>query len=181
MLRKLFLTLAGLAAALILAGAAVIWLIRPAEPLNMDYNDISILEKINDMVNRRQLSLVLNQEDINNLLKKSTSGRTEIAPNIRMTGVGFHLLDDRLTAVLNLNWHGIVPFEAQVKYRLRWQDPVLTLEPEDVRVKRFSVPGSLFTVHPETIRINDLLPALVAVKDMRFQGQSVAVDLKLRR
>lgn len=181
MLRKLLITFAGLTAVLIVAGAAVLWLIRPTESLNMDYNEISVRAKINDMISRRKLSLVLYEEDINNLLKKSISGRPEIAPNIRTTGAAFHLRDDRLTAVLNLNWRGLVPFEAVVEYRLQWRDPVVTLEPEAVRVKRFSVPGSLFPVPQETIRINDLLPSLVAVKDVRFQGQTAAVDLKLRR
>ncbi|WP_168118699.1 hypothetical protein [Paenibacillus sp. HB172176] len=175
-LRRLIVTLLVL---IVVAGGACWWFISyisPDEKLDMSYQSIDMGEKIMDMIGRRKLELVLTEADVNNLIKMNM--KRELADNIVLDGAKFELEQDALHAVLNVNYHNLVPAQIDVDYRLEWKQPNIVLYPQAIAVKGIDLPLSMLEVVEAPIQ----LPAgnRVKIENVAFGPQEIRVKFKLQ-
>jgi len=168
--------------ATLLAGAAVglAGYVRPTDQRDLSYGPITVGDKVADMLKRRQASLVLSEQDLNNLLKMKLASEPVENPNIRLTGADFRLQDGMLYATMNLLWKNRVPFEAAAEYRLRWTGSELYAEPLGAKVKNISIPEAIAQLPSPRVTLQDYLPAPVSVKNVRFEGTELIMELGLR-
>lgn len=177
-MRRLLVFVLGLFVLLLIGAFALLVYIRPDGERDLAYREFRAADKVADMVKRRQLNVVLTQEEVNGLLKKKLAESPGVTPEIRVTGADFTLQDGILTGDLNLLYLDKIPFGAKVVYTLKWQSPQLIAEFEKAQVKDFSLPRKWLELPPYAIRLNDLLPAFVSVKDVRMEHDSIRVEMK---
>jgi hypothetical protein len=168
---------------LIVIGGVVawaVWYVRPAQPLDLAYRDVSLAAKFNEMVRNRQPAFELTEADINNLLKKQVGENPVLTADLRITGANFNVDKDLLTADVNLLYKDKFPAGVRLHYYLDWKEPDLKITYKDAAVKGFTLPASWFRPKDYNININGQLPGPVGVKEVVFGDKSVKVWLKLQ-
>ncbi|MFB9328515.1 hypothetical protein ACFFSY_21490 [Paenibacillus aurantiacus] len=139
-MRKLRLAL--LAIILILAAAAVAAYVYtgPREELDLSYQPVPLMERAVQMLRRQSLELVLTEDDLNNLARRTLSREPNIRPHVRVTGASFELEGDRMIADVNVKLFGFWPVGFQAVYTFRWESPYLIGTPIEMRAGRFPLP-----------------------------------------
>lgn len=179
-LKRLLLALLTLVLLLAAIAAGVIVYIKPAEALDLNYKEISIRDKVAQMITKRQFAVELSEDDVANIVKKQLSQRPQFAPDILLTGARVDLAGSRATVVANVRYKQRIPAEIRLAYELEWHAPNLRISLQDAAIKQMTLPRARFNPEPIDINLNELLPDLVAVKDVQFAADSVRIDLKLR-
>lgn len=179
-MKRLLFALLTLALLLAIIAFGIIRYVKPTESLDLQYKELSIGAKVTDMIVKRQFAVDLTEDDIANIVKKQLAQQPQLSPDIVLTGARIELAGNRVNLVANVRYKGRIPAEVNAVYDLQWQDPNLRIVFRDARIKSISLPQSQFDPAPIDIGLNDLLPKAVAVKDVKFSGESVRIELKLR-
>jgi hypothetical protein len=170
--KKLFVLLL-LAAA---AGVGAIYYVRPDPALNLQYEPVAIKEKALEMVKRMSFDMILSEEDVNNVLKKSLAQNPVRNRDVEVRGANFTVAGDRLTADLSLLWKNRIPAGVQVIYRLSWQQPDLVATVEQVKVKSVNLPSSL--ADDLVLPIGRELPKPLKIKEVQLGEKEVTIVLQ---
>ncbi|MBW5445466.1 hypothetical protein GE107_05245 [Cohnella sp. CFH 77786] len=158
------------------AGAYGLYYIRPDPMLSLDYESVPLKDKALDMVKRRSLVLVLSEDDVNNVLKRSLADNPRRYPDVEVRGARFALSGDRLVSDLSLMWKDRIPTSMQVTYRLGWQAPNLTATVESVKIKDIRLPED--TVDNLTLPLGEELPKPLKIKKVTFGDGEIRFEFR---
>ncbi|TNJ66517.1 hypothetical protein FE784_09630 [Paenibacillus hemerocallicola] len=179
MIRKAMYVLAVLLLLLGAAGYAAIRYAKPTETLNLDYGQVSVLQKLLEMVKIRKPDVHISERELNDILKKQLADRAQLTPNVVIEGARFEQHADRLAAYVNLKTAGGVRIGATLDFALAWDAPELIVRHTGTRIRSWNVPASWLQLDPMVVKIDDGLPPLIAVRDIRFEEDGITVSLKL--
>lgn len=163
---------------LFLGGA--VWYVKPVENLDLSYRPVSVREKLTGMLLNRSPEIVLSEDDLNQLLKQQLAERRHITPNVEIIGARFEQDGQHMTAHVNVLYGGRFEVGAVLEFHVDWQRPNLTATHLATRIKRLSVPDSLFHLEPIVIPVEELLPPLVSLKGVRFLPNGVGILFQLK-
>ena len=166
-----FLLIAALLAAL--AAWGVVRYVRPEPGLNLAARPVDLGAKLKEMALAGKPELVLNDEDVNNIVKSKLGEQRNLAPDLELYGAEFRPDGDRLEGKVALLYKDLVPAGADVRYKLSWQEPELVAEPEQLSVRRVNLP----TDRLQTFRIRLLegIPEVIEVEDVRFEQDGIHI------
>jgi hypothetical protein len=179
MIKKVLIALGVLIIIVLLFAAYVLWSIRPKETMDMSYQQISISEKIKDMVVRRSLELRLSEADMNNLMKRELAEQP-LPPNVQIEGARLDQRGQMMTAHVQLLLNNLIRAEASLDFLVKWEAPNLRIEHVKTNVGPWNLPLSRYQVDPVLIPLDKELPSLVAIRDVVFEPSQVVVSFKWR-
>jgi hypothetical protein len=165
---------------LALGAGALLWLIRPAEPLDLAYQPLRLQEQVKEMLLARKLEAVLSEDEVSSLIKRKLASQPVIRPDVRVTGARFALQDDSLQADVNLLLRDSLPVGARLDFTLSWEAPYLVIRHTSTELGGIRLPAGWFTLQPIRIAPDDYLPGPFGVRSMTFEGRQVKLQLKLR-
>ncbi|MCC2685178.1 MAG: hypothetical protein K0R75_2077 [Paenibacillaceae bacterium] len=179
-MKKLLIFVLLLASLAYIGKAAAFRYIAPTDTHDLSYSEISIAPKIVDMVKNRQFAATLTEADVNSLLKQALARHPQLNDEVTVTGADFHLDGSRLTADLNLLYHGNIPIGATCYFQLSAAGSVLTATYDGATVKAIAIPPAWVTVPPLEIDLNEYMPSLVGIDRIDFAGTGVTLHFALR-
>jgi hypothetical protein len=153
---------------------------QPDRMLDLNYSELSIRDKLENMLVNRRLEVVLTESEVNGLLKKTLASRAQLRDDWTLTGAQFTLKGTQWMADINLMYKEKWPIGAQLFFTVNWEDPFLTAIHTDTQIKQISVPMSWFQLEPLQIPLNDYLPRPAGVRNVTFQDNIVRLALRRR-
>lgn len=154
---------------------AAVQYVQPEGNLDLTYTEISLSYKIVEMIKRRQLSVTLNEAEVNDLLKKVLSQHPQPAEHIQIVGATFDTYGDQMIADVHMKYRGKWDIGAKLYFLLSWNNPSITVTHVRTDVKSIHVPSGLLQLNPISINLNDYLPRLIGVKDVRFEKEQIVI------
>lgn len=179
MIRKILYVFAILLLLVGAGGYAAVRYAKPTEALDLAYGPVSILQNVLDMVKVRKPDVHISERELNDLLKRQLAERAQITPDIAIEGARFEQHADRLTAYVNLKAVGGIRIGARLDFALAWEAPELIVRHVGTRIRGWAVPASWLKLDPLAINLNDSLPPLIAISQIRFEEDGITVSLKL--
>jgi hypothetical protein len=164
---------------ILLLGVAYAY-VQPDRMLDLNYSEFSIRDKLTDMLANRRLEVVLSELEVNELLKKILSDRSQLREDWTLTGAQFTLQGSQWTADVNLMYKEKWPVGAKLFFTVNWQDPYLTAVHTATQIKEVSVPMEWFQLQPLQIPLNDYLPKPAGVRNVILQDDTVRLALRRR-
>jgi hypothetical protein len=167
------------AAGALLAG--LVWYVQPSESetLNLQYSRYQLRHELAEMIRERRTSVVLSEAEINDLLKAELAARRIETAYARLTGARFELVDGGMIAHLKLSAMDRVDIGARLSYALRWQEPDITVQLQDARIKSIPVPAEWIPMPSFTIRLSEMLPPLIGIRSVDFKEDGIVIRFKL--
>lgn len=178
MLKKILLSLVTLIVIAVVMLVIVIQYVKPTEQLDLQYQEISIPNKIADMILSRKLEVRLSEEDINNLLKKQLATHRELPNDFQLDGAKLNLQGSMIEADVNARWQERIPVGAHAVFTLAWEPPNLVIKHVSTQVRNLQLPSDWLQLAPVEIPIESFLPKLVGIKNMRFEDKAIVIQLK---
>ncbi|KQX45193.1 hypothetical protein [Paenibacillus sp. Root444D2] len=178
MLKKI--VIFAIAVVIILTAALVIAVrhVKPTETLNLDYKEVTISSKIADIVKNRKLEVQLTEQDINDVVKKQLAAHQVLPNGFRIEGAKLTLQGSNLVADVNVRWREKIPIGVQMMFTLAWNPPNLVVQHRNTSVKGMQVPSEWVQLAPFELPIEDHLPKLIGVKNIRFEEKAIIIQLK---
>ena len=176
-LKRLVAWLIALLLVVVIITVSLLFYIRPADNLDLNYSNLSIADKILENVQKRSLDIELTQREVNNLIKKNLI--PEYSEDITIKGADFQLRKGGIIALLHIKYKGMVDAQIVADYDLIWNSPNLQLQPVSLAMKKIKLPVQLL----EPINVPIELPAddIVTIKTMSVTTESVKLKLGLNR
>ncbi|MFC4101812.1 hypothetical protein [Paenibacillus xanthanilyticus] len=112
----------------------------PREELDLSYRPVPLMERAVEMLRRQSLELVLTEDDLNQLAKRSLALHPNVRPNVRITGAAFGLEGDRMIADVNAKLFGFWPVGLHAVYTFRWEAPNLIGIPIGMKAGGIALP-----------------------------------------
>ena len=180
MCRSIRRSLAALGAAVVLL-AGLVWDVQPSESeeLNLQYTRYELRHELAEMIRERRTSVVLSEAEINNVLKAELAARRIETAYGRLTGARFELVDGGMIAHLKLSALDRVEIGARLSYAFHWQEPDITVQLQDARIKAIPVPPEWIPMPRFTIRLSDKLPPLIGIRSVDFNEDAIVIRFKL--
>lgn len=160
---------------LILLSGGLLVYISPDEELTMDYEPVKLEQKIVDMVRNLRPEVVLNEADINTLIKANMD--RQLHEQIYVDGAHFQVADNQLHAKLNVTLRDAVKAEVTAVYSIVWEEPNLKLEPMALKLKNLNLPKSW--LNEIEVPIYDTANSLVAIESVSTSSNDLIIKLKL--
>lgn len=148
---------------------------RPSEDLTMSYSPINLNEKINDMVSNLKTELVLNENDINALIKQTMNN--ELNEHMYITGAHYYIEDNKLQANVAVTVWDRLEIEMHATYEVSWQEPNLVLTPNALSLK--AIPLPLTWLEPITTPLYNSSSTVVKITDILTSGKEIIVKWKV--
>ncbi|MNI06929.1 hypothetical protein D3C73_599260 [compost metagenome] len=158
----------------------LIWYVKPAEELDLSYEEVPIAGIIMDMVKLRKAEVRLSEHEINQLIKKHLSEMPQLPNGLMIEGASFQLQGDRLEADVNVLWDHKVTLGAKLVFQLVWKQPNLEVIHTETHLKAISVPLGWFQLKPIQIPIEDQLPRLIGINEVVFDTNEIRIRFKLK-
>lgn len=177
---KLVRTVVSLAVIAVLLLIAVRAYVQPTQSLDLSYSELPVRNKIVDMLKNRKLEVVLNEPEVNDLLKKALAEHAQVQQDVRITGAQFSLQDNVWIADVNLLYKDNWEVGAKLYFSMRWQEPDLIAVHTATQIRQVTLPAEWFQLQPLHIALNDYLPKPAGIRGITFEDHEVKVALKLR-
>jgi hypothetical protein len=179
-LKKLLYMFIGIVLLFILLVGGAIFYAMPDQALDWHFQEVSIIDKVADIIKNRKLEMQLTEQDINNLAKKQLSAHTALPHHIKLIGAQFHLHGTQLEADVNLLWEERVPIAAKLLFQLNWNNPNLEIQHVGTQIKQADIPLEWFQLEPIEIPVGNNLPRLIGIKNVNFDPSSIRISFKLK-
>jgi hypothetical protein len=180
MLRKLFYTIVILAVISFGLFWAAVQAVKPDQSLDLNYKEVSVVEKTLDIVKNRKLEVQLTEQDLNNLVKKQLSQHAVMPNNVTITGAQFKLDGNRVEADVNLLWDNKVAAAAKLFFLMEWKNPDLEITHLSTQIKQMQVPQEWFHLNPIRIPMTQNMPKMIGIKDIAFDPDAIRIMLMLK-
>jgi hypothetical protein len=154
--------------------------VQPDHALDLVSSEISIREKLTDMLSRRRLEIVLSEAEVNGLIKKTLAEHADLRPDWTLTGAEFSLEGSQWVADVNMMYKGLWPVGAKMYFIMSWQEPYLTAVHTRTQIREVSIPLNWFQMQPLQIPLNDYLPKPAGIRGVMFQDHAIRIGLKRR-
>lgn len=180
-------TIAFLILFVIIASVAFLFYIRPADKIGWpDQVEVSILDKLEQMVKNRSFSLQLNEDEINALavqgIQKMGSSRFYVEL-WHVDGMRIHLQPGGMEVQVQMEPFPGIRVEANILYDMEWNPMRQSVRavPQSVRMKGWEIPESWLNLEPMEFSIAAELPDWVKVKkfDLHADGWVMKLGLYL--
>lgn len=158
---------------LLLAGGLLVY-IAPDEELTMDYEPVKLEQKILDMVRNFKPEVVLNESDLNTLIKANMD--RQLHEDVYVDGAHFQLADNQLYAKLNVTLRDAVKAEVSAVYAIAWEEPNLKLEPVALKLKNMNLPVNW--LNEINVPIYDPANSVIAIESVNTRGNELIIKLK---
>lgn len=155
-------------------------IVKPDQVLDLQYEDVSVVGKMLDIIKNRKLEVQLTEQDINNLVKKQLSQHSGLPYHMTITGAQLRLQGDQVEADVNLLWDNEVAVAAKLFFQLSWKKPDLVITHVRTEVKRVNISQDWFHLDPIRIPLSPNLPKLIAIRDVAFDPNAIRIQLMLR-
>ncbi|SDD71888.1 hypothetical protein SAMN02799630_03297 [Paenibacillus sp. UNCCL117] len=172
-----------IAAAALLAAAlvgAALWLVKPAEALDLSYEPLRLQDQAKEMLLKRKFELELSEAEVNSLIKRKLAAQPQVHPEARITGARFTLEDGGLRADVSLLLRERWPVGATLRFACSWEAPYMVVRHTATELRGLSLPASWFSLEPLRLAPDDYLPGLLRAADMSFDSSGVKLRLQLR-
>jgi len=171
---------------ILLAGAAYFY-IQPTTVLGWPPQvDVSLSERLEQIVHNRSLTIQFSEEEINGLVSKhmqETEPYRSLKEKWNISGMKTELANNELEATIQLEPISYVQAELKITFQLEWDDSSQSVRvvPTDARVKDISIPLSWLSLQTKEFSLSSELPHLVKVKEVKFleDGWKFRFGLKL--
>lgn len=171
---------------ILLAGAAYFY-IQPTTVLGWPPQvDVSLSERLEQIVHNRSLTIQFSEEEINGLVSKhmqETEPYRSLKEKWNISGLKTELANNELEATIQLEPISYVQAELKITFQLEWDDSSQSVRvvPTDARVKDISIPLSWLSLQTKEFSLSSELPHLVKVKEVKFleDGWKFRFGLKL--
>lgn len=160
--------------ALLLAG--LLAYAAPSKELTMDYTPIKLEDKLLEMMSNLNTELVLTEADVNALIKSHMN--KQINEQITIQGADFKLQDNRLYAELNVLLNNRFAAEMHASYAISWNDPQLTLQPIELKLKDIKLPTSW--LEEISFPLYDKEETLIGIDRLNTRGNELVIKLRLQ-
>jgi hypothetical protein len=180
MLRKLLYTIVILAVISFGLFWAAVQAFKPEQSLDLNYKEVSVVEKTLAIVKNRKLEVQLTEQDLNNLLKKQLSQHAVMPNNVTITGAQFKLHGNRVEADVNLLWNDKVAAAAKLFFLMEWKNPDVEITHLSTQIKQMQVPQDWFHLNPIRIPMNQNIPGMIGIKDIAFDPDMIRIMLMLK-
>jgi hypothetical protein len=180
LLRKLIYTIVILAAISFGLFWAAVQAVKPDRDLDLKYKEVSVVEKMLDIVKNRKLEVQLSEQDLNNLVKMQLSQHAVMPHNVTITGAQFKLDGDRVEADVNLLWDNKVAAAAKLFFLMEWKNPDLEITHLSTQIKQMQVPQEWFHLNPIRIPMTQNMPKMIGIKDIAFDPDAIRIILMLK-
>jgi hypothetical protein len=160
---------------------AAVQAVKPDQSLDLKYKEVSVVEKMLDIVKNRKLEVQLTEQDVNNLVKKQLSQQADMPHNgVTITGAQFKLHGDRVEADVNLLWNNKVAAAAKLIFLMEWKNPDLEITHLSTQIKQMQVPQEWFHLNPIRIPMAQSMPRMIGIKDVAFDPGAIRIMLMLK-
>src|SRR5690606_14987833 len=173
-MKKRWILLLSVLLGLIILVVGLLVYIYPKEKLTMDYTRVQYEEKFADIVRRLEPEIILNESDINAIIKSNLD--TQLNEQLVIEGAHFTVGDQKLYAKLNVKALDAVKAEWLAVYLIEWKEPELRLIPVELKVKQVSLPTSV--LKEIAIQIYDTNNAILSVERLSTIGNELVIRLK---
>jgi hypothetical protein len=180
LLRKLFYTIVILAVISFGLFWAAVQAVKPDQILDLNYKEVSVVEKTLNIVKNRKLEVQLTEQDLNNLVKKQLSQHAVMPHNVTITGAQFKLDGDRVEADVNLLWNHKVAAAAKLFFLMEWKNPDLEITHLSTQIKQMQVPQEWFHLNPIRIPLTQNMPKMIGIRDIAFDPDVIRIMLMLK-
>lgn len=161
------------------AAAGLIWYVRPGEPLDLQYRELSVRELALGMIAARSPEVRLSENDLNQLLKQELAKRAQLRPDLRVTGARFVQDGANLQAHVNLLYRETYPVGAVLHFQLDWRSPNLIVTLRETTVKRLRIPESLVRLDPIVVPVGNQVPPPLHIRDVQFDPDGIRILIGL--
>jgi hypothetical protein len=158
----------------------VIQLVRPDKALDLHYEEVTVFDKMLDIVKTRKPEVQLTEQDVNHLGKQFLSHHRVLPHDMTITGAQFKLHGHVLEADLNLLWRDKVPVAAKLFFQVTWKNPNVEIVHTRTNIKQMQVPKTWVHMDPIRIPLSQYLPGLIAIKDVVFDPDAIRISLRLK-
>lgn len=178
MLKKLMrmLTVVGIIAVGILL---LMQYVKPDEALNMKYTEFSLKDELFEMVREQRTSMVLSEDEVNNLIKAELASKIIDNEMFQLKGAYFELVDGGLQAHLHMIFIDRIHVGMQLTYVLDWTGTAIQAELDEAYIRSISLPSKYVPVQSITLDLSDKLPPLVQVKSVAFEPEGIEISFAL--
>jgi hypothetical protein len=159
---------------------AAVQAVKPDQSLDLNYKEVSVVEKTLDIVKNRKLEVQLTEQDLNNLVKKQLSQHAVMPNNVTITGAQFKLDGNRVEADVNLLWNHNVAAAAKLFFLMEWKNPDLEITHLSTQIKQMQVPQEWFHLNPIRIPMAQNMPKMIGIKDIAFDPDAIRIMLMLK-
>lgn len=163
----------------IVLAVAIIVYIRPANELDMNYEQVDMKTKVWNMVKTKVPEIELSEEELNNLAKKKIIEYLDTHDQgVEITGTNFVIHDQELEVNLNGKW-AIIPFGVTLDFHMEASGSDLILEHKSTRIKQVTIPVSRFSLDPITFSLKEHVPDIVGIDQIHFKPNSMMLTFKI--
>ncbi|THF78001.1 hypothetical protein [Cohnella fermenti] len=148
----------------------------PQQELDLRYEDVPLRDRAIDMAKRLSTTLVLSEEDVNNLAKAQLAENPIRMKDAELTGVQFRLGDGALIADVNVEAMGRIPIGMTLTYDVEWVSPNLIARVSDARIRGIHLPADSFA--EVTIPLGSELPDWLKIKEVRIEAGQAAIEFQ---
>lgn len=180
MLQKWLKRIAAIVLSAVLTGAAILWYIKPSEPLDLIYEPVPFRQKIAEMAKNLKFSVLLTEQELNDLMKQKLAERAQLSEKLRVTGARLEQNGTIATAYINLMYAERVPIGAVFSFQLEWAEPNLAIRHTGTRIRGLDIPLAWLRLDPVFIAFEQHLPPFIAVKNITFHPSGVTVSFGLK-
>jgi len=178
-MRKAFFVLLVLLLLCLGGAAAAVHYAAPAERLDLNYREISVMDKVKGMLSRRSSELEITEQDLNQILKQKLAQSPQVYDGITVTGARFRLEENRLTAETNLLYAGRLSIGAEFSYSLQSREGTVTARYKGARVKKLAIPPEWLRLPDFTVDLNSRMPSFAGIGQIRFAGHSIWIRFQI--
>ncbi|TCZ75791.1 hypothetical protein E0485_15535 [Paenibacillus albiflavus] len=180
MFKKLFYTFIIILFVIVAIVVGAVIYAKPAQDLDWSYSKVSLTDKAWQMAKSLKTEMVLSEEEVNSLFKERYKDKAKLPHDIQITGIHFNLRGNTVDADVNLLWKGFVEAGAKIRFDMEWSDGKLIVRHTQTKIKNITIPLSTLQLPTIEVPIDDKLPALTAIKDLKFESDHIRVLFKLK-
>jgi hypothetical protein len=179
-LQKWLKRIAAIALTAVLAGAALLWYVKPSEPLGLAYEPVSFRQKIAEMAKSLEFSIDLTEQELDDLMKQKLAERAQLSEKLRVTGARLEQNGTNAAAYINLMYAERFPIGAVFYFQLEWAEPDLVIRHTGTRIRGFDIPLAWIRLDPVFISLGQQLPPFIAVKKVTFHSSGATISFGLK-
>jgi hypothetical protein len=158
--------------------------VKPEQALDLRYAEVRLQNQLTEMLQSRKLELTLSEAEVNDLLKKQIAMKlldsSGAPPQAVVQGAQFSQQGQQLVADVNALVKDQWEVGARLHFHLEWKEPYLTATHTKTEIKQTNVPLSWYQMKPLQVNLNEVLPKLIAIKGIHFDGKQLRISFKLR-
>ncbi|TBL81819.1 hypothetical protein [Paenibacillus thalictri] len=161
--------------------AGLVWYVQPETHLDLSYSGVEWPDKVKQMISSRKLRIELNEEDLDQFVKKAIAQRQDVPGGLRITGARTYLQGSEMIVDITGMYQNLWQVGGKLYFTLTWDEPVLTATHTRTTIKQASIPNDWFQLEPIEVNLSEMVPKPLGVRSVSFDGSTLTVSLRFVR